>query len=58
MGEREDNLVGELDGGFLGDGRGEGLKFSSLSDSVFFFDEDEDEDLVKKFLMSDEVTAG
>lgn len=61
MGEREgdlDDLMGELDTDFLTDGRGEALLFSLVSDSAFFFDEDEDEDLVKKPLMDDEGAAG
>ncbi len=61
MGEREgdlEDLMGELDTDFLTDGRGEALLFSLVSDSAFFFDEDEDEDLVKKPLMDDEGAAG
>ena len=49
MGEREEDLVGELDEGFLIDGRGGGFAFSLVSGSDFFLGED----LAKKLFMDD-----
>lgn len=49
MGERDEDLVGELDEDFLIDGCGEVLVSSLVSESDFFLDED----LVKKLFMDD-----
>ena len=49
MGERDEDLMGELDEDFLMEGRGEALAFSFVSGSTFFLGKD----LVKKPLMDD-----
>jgi len=54
VGEREEDLMGELDEGFLMEGRGEALVFSLVSGSDFFLGED----LVKKLFMDDGGTSG